>query len=150
MPAPRTEAPTTSPFPQPARYAESLTWHSQPFTLPVDPRFRIKSDRVIVGTSRCNDGCKVYVTTDLDVEVLSQREIGTGIRVKDQPVVPGQTRKTSTRYLSLQHPTVWIGDDLAVELVDMMGDGVSFLLRSPNSGPPEGVYSNRSFNDYPV
>lgn len=149
------EAPTTAdtrvPFPQQqSRYAESLTWPLQTFNLPENPRERVKIGRVIVGVSECNGGSKVYVTTDVGVEVLSQREIETGIRVKDPPVVPGQTRQTLTRYASMDYQRIWVGEDIAVDFVGKEDGVVSFCLRSPTAPPPEDIRSNRSFNEYPV
>lgn len=64
--------------------------------------------------------------------------------------MPGQTRKTSTRYVCMDYQRVWVGDDMAIDFVGE-GEGiVSFCLRSPTAPLPEDIRSNRSFNDYPV
>lgn len=152
MPAPRqeTEILIGIPFPQPERFAKRLTWPLQTFNLPENLRQRVKIGRVIVGVSECNSGCKVYVTTDIGVQVLSQKEIETGIKEKDPPIEPGKTRRTSTRYVCMDYQRVWVGDDMAIDFVGEEDGEASFCLRSPTAPPPEDIQSNRSFNDYPV
>ena len=134
-------------------FAQRFNWPLQTFTLPNEQKIGMQMGRAIIRVKKlCSPGvCRVYVTTDAHVQVLSQEEMETGVLCKDKPLKRRQKRKTVERTLSVKRPTLWIGlGQIAVDYTGHEGENASFCFRTNKSMPIRATYSEGNYEAYSV